>query len=59
MRMKISTVSAKVESSGERQETWDKVDEERKFQTEVRNPSREGVIRSSHKVSCRRASSGL
>jgi hypothetical protein len=36
MRIKISTVSAKVESVGERQETLDKVDEERKFQTEVR-----------------------
>lgn len=40
MRIKISTISAKVESTGERRETRDKVDEERKFQIEVRRPKR-------------------
>jgi len=35
MRIKISTISAKVESTGERRETRDKVDEERKFQIEA------------------------
>lgn len=38
-RIKISTVSAKVESIDERKETKDKVEEERKFQTEVSSTS--------------------
>jgi hypothetical protein len=35
-RIKISTVSAKVESTEERKETRDRIDEERQYQTEVR-----------------------
>ena len=34
-RIKISTVSAKVETTDERKETKDRVDEERKFQMEA------------------------
>ena len=34
-RIKISTVSGKVENSSERKQTQDSVDEERKFQMEV------------------------
>ena len=36
-RIKIGTVSAKVESTEERKETRDRIDEERQYQTEVRN----------------------
>lgn len=36
-RIKISTVSAKVESTEERRETRDRIDEERQYQTEVRS----------------------
>lgn len=35
-KIKISTVTARVESSDERKETRDRVDEERKHQTDVR-----------------------
>lgn len=34
-RIKIGTVSAKVESTEERKETRDRIDEERQYQTEV------------------------
>lgn len=36
-RIKISTVSAKVESTEERKETRERIDEERQYQTEVRS----------------------
>lgn len=36
-RIKISTIATKVENNDQRKETRDKVDEERKFQTEVRH----------------------
>ena len=35
-RIKISTVSAKVESTEERKDTRNRIDEERQYQTEVR-----------------------
>ncbi len=35
-KIKISTVAARVESSEERKETQDRVDEERRYQTDVR-----------------------
>lgn len=35
-RIKIGTVSAKVESTEERKETRERIDEERQYQTEVR-----------------------
>lgn len=37
-KIKISTVSSKVESTEERKETHDRIDEERKHQTEVKYP---------------------
>ena len=37
-RIKISTISSKVESTEERKETHERIDEERKHQTEVRDP---------------------
>ena len=36
-KIKISTVSSKVESTEERKETHDRIDEERKHQTEVKS----------------------
>ena len=35
-KLKISTVASRVESADERKETKDRVDEERRYQTEVR-----------------------
>lgn len=38
-KIKISTISSKVETGEERKETRDRVDEERRYQTEVCDPS--------------------
>jgi cullin 3 len=39
-KIKISTVAARVESGEERKETQDRVEEERRYQTDVRHPNR-------------------
>lgn len=53
-RIKIATVASRVESGQERQETMDKVDEERRHQTDV-SAHHAAKISPSQNCGCRRA----